>query len=514
VTGPSTLEPRLRGWRDRLGEISDRPRLALAVWWSTVASVSLLHLFTRWTGIGSPELWLDESSTWGIAHRGARTVLTLPTEFHSQPPLYYLLLHYWMKLSDSTSFMRGYSWLCVMALLWFILFCVDELSLLARVGCCMLFVLASQPGYFSTALRPYGQAALWTFVSTVWFLRLVEAPTRRGAIRYGLAALVMLYTMAFDVWVFVAHGIMWTAQALVCLVRRGPRAAWAKQRIGLATMAGVSIGYLPYLLYAIHWQYQKNANDNFRYALLWGHQVNLANDLFGFSPAVMTMLALFVLLGVVGQLRRDPMVLTWLLIAWGQACFVVYFMEGRNSIGPAGRYVTPSFCAVCIMASFGLQQLAQKSARVVWMMVPLVLAYTAWLRYDAWAAYVTAPLPVGDWGRLREAMLKKPADKVIFFDIGYSGQDFEYVARKDRSIRIYTMRGKWLASGGDDHLDPGYIHQVIADTYEHTSCYYYWVVNASPSGVYSREFIADVVGRGYSSMGSVGQVASYCRTLP
>ena len=87
---------------------------------SIAVVISLLLLFLRGTGISDAELWLDESSTYGTAVRSFGTVLTLPTEFHSQPPFYYLLLHFALKLSSARWFIRGLSWLSCFLLVQFV----------------------------------------------------------------------------------------------------------------------------------------------------------------------------------------------------------------------------------------------------------------------------------------------------------------------------------------------------------------------------------------------------------
>ena len=89
-------------WRERLSEICSRPAVARAIWIATALLISWLHLFVHGTRIDHSELDLDESGTWGVARRSLGVVLTLPTEFHSQPPLYYLILHGIIQISSST----------------------------------------------------------------------------------------------------------------------------------------------------------------------------------------------------------------------------------------------------------------------------------------------------------------------------------------------------------------------------------------------------------------------------
>jgi hypothetical protein len=497
-------------WKDRLPEISAHRRFALLIWWCTVALIALLQLSIHARGIGDPELWLDESSTWGVARRSLRQVLTLPTEFHSQPPLYYLVLHFVMKLSDARWFMRGFSWACCLGLLSYVLLFVDELSLAARVGFCALFVSSELPGYLSSALRPYGLAALTSFVSTVLFLRMLRSPSPRRAIHYAAAALIMAYTTAFDVWVLAVHGASLLAVLVAAVVRKGARATWSERRAAVGAMAVTALGYAPYLWMAVHFQYRHNADADLRYALQLGHVTYIAREFFAFRPAAMAALYGLIALGLVSGLReRDAGVLTWLVIAVGQVIFVVYFMNGRNSIGPAGRYITPAFPAALMLAARGLSLLTARGARWVWPLVPVALLWVAWPASRAFVAHLREPVPLGTWGKLRLVMLRRPGGIGVFFDVGYAAQDFEYVVRDDPGLRVFTMRGPGLTAGGNDHLDPDYMLRSIAETRATTSCYYYRVAN--PAGVFSTTFVPEMARLGYEEQRPLYGTRVYCR---
>ena len=52
------------------------------------------------------ELGLDDASTFFVALRPARDVVAVAMAFHSQPPLFYLALHAWLRLGDSEPVLR------------------------------------------------------------------------------------------------------------------------------------------------------------------------------------------------------------------------------------------------------------------------------------------------------------------------------------------------------------------------------------------------------------------------
>ncbi|MGO9288935.1 MAG: hypothetical protein ACLQIJ_09300, partial [Polyangia bacterium] len=95
-------------WLRNLWRRLDLPAIGLAI---AFALVALVHLFRNGQGLAAKELSLDEAGTWGIAAQSFWRNCTLPTEFHSQPPLYYFLLHFLVKFGESELYMRSISWL-------------------------------------------------------------------------------------------------------------------------------------------------------------------------------------------------------------------------------------------------------------------------------------------------------------------------------------------------------------------------------------------------------------------
>src|SRR2546430_6419188 len=177
--------------RGRLWEISDRPRLARAVWAAIAVLLGCLHLFVHGAWIDRDELILDEAGTWGVAVQPLGRLLTLPTEFHSQPPLYYIVLHLLLHAGSAPWFLRGFSWLCCLLFIGYALFFIEELSLLARVVLCLLFLHGDLTHYLATSVRPYAMAAFCTLVASVTLVRLARAPTRRRLVAYAAWALAM-----------------------------------------------------------------------------------------------------------------------------------------------------------------------------------------------------------------------------------------------------------------------------------------------------------------------------------
>jgi uncharacterized membrane protein len=496
-------------------EISAHPGRARAAWHAVVLLVSLLHLFKHFLNIGHRELWLDEASTFGVAARGLGRVFTLPVEFHSQPPLYYLLLHFVMKVSSAEWFMRGLSWLFCWLLLVFILYGLRELGRFARLFFALLFVFNDYTHYLAQELRPYALAVVTSFLATILLLRLLGRPARRGAILYGLAAVGMLYTLAFDVWVFISHGLAVAAVLLHAARRDGITAALRRHVPTLTAVAAVGLLYLPYLILVVHWQL--NPGPGWRAALAQASRAAVYTEgvrglLQLQFPLLQAVYALIALAAADRLARRSGEPLLWLLLVAGHLAFVHGFLLGRT--GVQNRYYAPAFPVLLYVIATGLDRLMPRVTRLVWPVTLAALAVTACLLWEPFAAYARAPQPRGGWRQIHDRIRALPGRKVIFFDTGYEGQMLEYEARHDRDLAFRTQKGSGWASGGDNHLDPDYVERSLREEEAATSCFLYFV-DKGPQSPFFSTFVPMVQQLGYGPVPSPGdKIHAYCRRVP
>lgn len=494
----------------RLAEISDRRRVAALVWWPAVALIALLHLQVQTLGINTSELWLDEASTWGVAVRPLRTVLTLPTAFHSQPPLYYILLHFVIELGSAEWVLRGLSWLACMLLVLFVLTRLRELTLAARVCWCLFFIYSPFTFPMERSVRPYGMAALLSFVSTIALLRLIERPDRRGALQYFAMALAMLYTMAFDVAVFAVQ-VLYVVGVLVARLRRdGGANSWARDRWLVLSTVATTVLYLPYLALVYHWQ---GANGHPSWAATKGQLTSWAaysssiETLLPFGAPWSTVLYGLMLVAVVADLRaRRGRALLLVLLVFGQIAFVRGFCIGRTPIEI--RYWTPALPAFYLLVALGLDGCVGMVRPVAWV---AVLSALIWLNLDAWPSYkafLQAPLAKDTWRSMHESLTPFVGKKVIFFDTGYLGQMLEYETRNDPTVSLALQKGSFWAAGGDSHLDPSYIERIVDENSADTHCFFYFRERAGP---FESAFLPAMHRIGFVAAGFASGLRAFCR---
>ncbi|HJX51879.1 MAG TPA: hypothetical protein VJ801_03855, partial [Polyangia bacterium] len=460
--------------------------------------LALVHLFRNGQGLALKELSLDEAGTWGIAVQSFWRNCTLPTEFHSQPPLYYFFLHFAVKFGESELYMRGISWLFCLAVVGFAIFGLREIGPLSRILLSVFFVLNGLTNWISRNVRPYAMAALAGFLSLVFFVRLLENSSRRRAIAYVVATTVMLYVTPLAVWTFASQLLFALVLVGVHVTRHGLRATFERYRVVAAAMLATGLLYVPYFLMAIHYQLRPGPglSPALQAAL---NQKTLLGVFEGFSllgvPFSLAVLGL-ILLAVVAELAgRRPTVLLWLVVAVGQVAFAYGFLLGRTAV--YYHYMTPAYPAFCFLVALGFHHLTQGASRHAFKVASVVLVLLA-LRFSGeFRASVAAPMPDQGWRRVRTALAAIPGQKVVFFDTGYYGQFLEYYARKDRDLVMATMKGTGWASGGENHLAPSYVQGVIREHGTKPVCYFYRVTEG-PLSQYRASFVPAVTALGYT----------------
>ena len=504
----------------RLSEAGERNRVGGAVWIAAAVLLLLLHLFRNGSQIADRELGLDEAWTYYVASRPLLTNLTLPITYHAQPPLYYLILHALLRVNGAEWFLRGFSWLAILGLLGFVLRFLTELNPLARVFLCAVLVTHEITRYLAQELRPYALSTLSSFVATILFVRLLGRPGRRAALAYGAAALVSLYTFAFDVWVFAAH-VLWLAVTAAWQSRGGWRGALRRHSAAALSVTGVALLYLPYLVLAWHWHGATGAPEfsgSLQKIVHPGYSQALRYFLgFGLSPVAAWMTIACVLGGIFAELRRgNATVLLVAAIILGQVVFVQAFLYGRSSV--ANRYYTPVFPLFWFLVSVGFHHLIPRPPKLVWVVVLPALALGAGTLAFPFFANAARPVPRSEWRQVRDALAAVPGRKVVLFDYGFEAQMLEYEARDDRDMVIKSKRQP-LWQGFPQHLQAESLEpEDVERTIEGESaadCFFYFIgryfVDRGPSSPYFSVFVPAMNRRGYEAIPFFGSGHGFCR---
>ncbi|MEV4754881.1 glycosyltransferase family 39 protein [Micromonospora sp. NPDC049559] len=301
-----------------------RPRGRLSALTALVALVVLAGAALRF--LATSPLWLDEAQSVAIsALPPARLVDALRAD--AAPPLYYLLLHGWMRLfGDGDLAVRGLSGL----------FAVAALPLFHRLarpygaGTVTLALAAANPWLvrYATEARPYALEVLLVLLGVLALERAYRRPGPARAAALALVSALLLLTHYWSLFLYAATGA-----GLLVALRRPGRAAPAWCLVGLAAGAVPFLAWLP-----VFWYQSRHTGTP--WAGRSGIQVlpNLIADWFasGVAPARVLLLVVWPLIvwAAVSGGRR-----TRLLGAAGAATLLLaYVAAWLTGSALAGRY--------------------------------------------------------------------------------------------------------------------------------------------------------------------------------
>ncbi len=203
------------------------------------------------------ELWFDEAFTWRLVEFPLAEMMDRAARDNS-PPLYYLLLHAWVRVfGDSLAALRGLSALCgVLTVAGMYLFVREALEGGgARARGLALFVAALTATSvfqvrYSGEVRPYALGAALAALSAWTLSRATRPgpPSARTWVAYGVVTLLFAYTHYYALF-SVAAQAAYLAGWLLADAGWRPGAALRDPRLRYTLLAGavVAVGWLPWL---------------------------------------------------------------------------------------------------------------------------------------------------------------------------------------------------------------------------------------------------------------------------
>jgi uncharacterized membrane protein len=167
-----------------------------------------LSLFLRIYDLSGESLWLDESISLRLAHKGFSAIIKNRAA-NVHPPFYFLLLRNWVALfGDSEFAMRSLSVLFGLAAV-FMIYKVGSLFFDREVGLWSALLLATSKFHvqYSQEARAYGLMALLTLLSFYFFRRLGREPNRWISAGYVLSTALLAYTHVFGLLIPIVQNL-------------------------------------------------------------------------------------------------------------------------------------------------------------------------------------------------------------------------------------------------------------------------------------------------------------------
>ncbi|MBL7201766.1 MAG: glycosyltransferase family 39 protein [Anaerolineae bacterium] len=151
------------------------PAISRRIEYGSLLAITALGAFVRLYEIGGKGLWLDEAFSIWMARQPVPEILSWLVRIDQHPPLYYLLLHLWLRFGDSAATVRALS--ALLSTLTIPVFYLTGRRLAGRsVGLLAALLLALSPFHvrFAQEARMY---ALLTLSISIALLALVHLLT-------------------------------------------------------------------------------------------------------------------------------------------------------------------------------------------------------------------------------------------------------------------------------------------------------------------------------------------------
>lgn len=197
-----------------------------------LGAITVLGMVIRAYNIGGQSLWFDELLSVSISRLPLSEVVASPASI--DPPLYYILLHFWMRFGQGDDVIR---WLAAIPAI----LTIPVMYVLGRdffdkwvgLAAAFMFGIAPLQLYYAQEARMYSLLVLFSALAMWTFIR---AQTKTGRVEWTL----FVFAMALAVYTHTFGGLLLVALDLDVLLR------WRRRQARLlpAFAANIAIGVL------------------------------------------------------------------------------------------------------------------------------------------------------------------------------------------------------------------------------------------------------------------------------
>ena len=314
----------------------------------------VVSLFVRTRSIGQ-QFWMDEAITVGISSHHLSAIPGIMRQDGS-PPLFYLLLHFWMQMVGNGE--AATHWLSeIFAVLTIPLGYWGGLKIAGkRAGLMTATLMASSAflDYYSQETRMYALMTLLGLLGTIGYIRGFVFRERRYVIMFSLSLAAMLYTHNWAL--FFGAG---SALSLVVLYRIGGVAIRENLiRDAIYAYVGAAILFAPWVLnfifQSLHTAAPWNTSPRF------GAPVQIAQSVYGGST-VAAILLIGAAVGYAGLFTKAQRASTQAKIAlmlFMLVFFTLMFGWIASQITPAWnpRYFAPIVPGIMMFTAIGMSR--------------------------------------------------------------------------------------------------------------------------------------------------------------
>lgn len=273
------------------------------------AGILTAAAIARFLFLGDHSLWLDELFSIRYAHLDLGTLISQVAAADNHPPLYYVLLHFWIQpFGDSEFAVRSLS-AAFGAFSALVVYGLGVALYDQRVGtfAALIFALSKFSIYASQEARMYTLLPLLAAVSVYCFWKVIHKPGPANAIGYVVATALLLYTHSYGVFIVFGQN----AFLLILLLLNAHRDLKLTPMRWAGLQAGVFVLFLPWI------------------SVLAARMIHLQSEGFWVNqPTMMTVAGTFSEFSSSGPLLR---ILLMLLVAMSLAPLSTLLMRSRDA---------------------------------------------------------------------------------------------------------------------------------------------------------------------------------------
>lgn len=208
-----------------------------------LAAILILGILLRLYCLTCESLWLDEGYSVLWAKQDTHEMIeAVSRDVH--PPLYFLILHYWIALFGDAEFTIRLLSVIFGTLAIFVIYRVGSLVSDRNVGLLSSLILSLSVFHvhYSQEIRGYSLMVLLTLISMYFFIRLLQERKASVSVIYILSSILLFYTHFFGLFVIAAQNIYLILEFMLSRRETGPGPVrW------LLLQATLFIAFMPWL---------------------------------------------------------------------------------------------------------------------------------------------------------------------------------------------------------------------------------------------------------------------------
>ena len=167
--------------------------------------ICCVGFFLRFYDLGGESFWFDETMSLYFSQQDLGSIFNPPSYEAHIPPLYYLLLHFWIGLFGTSEFAVRSLSAIFGGLSIFALYKLGKYLFNFKIAIYSSFILAISIFhiYFSQEARMYSLLMLTTVLSIFFFVKSLNENRPRFWVSYIIASILMLYSHSYGIFILI-----------------------------------------------------------------------------------------------------------------------------------------------------------------------------------------------------------------------------------------------------------------------------------------------------------------------